>query len=67
MNILRQELAALLKRRPPAQVADEIGVSSQFLGMVHHGKKRPGPKVLEYLGYEEVLIYRRRAGARRRQ
>jgi hypothetical protein len=66
VNILRQELAALLNRRPRSQVAQEIGVSTQFLGMVHDGKKRPGPKVLEYLGIEEQLIYRRLNGIRRR-
>lgn len=66
MNILRQELAALLKSRQRAQVAQEIGVSTQFLGMVHDGKKRPGPKILEYLGFEETLIYRRLERPRRR-
>jgi hypothetical protein len=44
--------------------AAEIGVSAMFLCDIHKRRRGPGPKVLEYLGLEEIIerrvTYRKR-------
>lgn len=60
MNILRRELSARCKGRMKVEVAREVGVSAGFIGAVLRGRKRPGPKVLAYLGLEAYEAYRRR-------
>ena len=42
------------------ELAEAIGVSSQFLGKVLCGDKPPGPKVLDYLGIEKQIVFKRR-------
>ena len=47
-------------------VAAEAGVSAGFITAVLRGRKRPGPKVLAYLGLQAFESYRaRRAGSQR--
>ena len=40
------------------EVAAEAGVSAGFITAVLKGRKRPGPKVLAYLGLEARESYR---------
>jgi hypothetical protein len=40
-------------------VALDIGISESFLSEVVYGRKPPTGKVLAYLGYEAVPMYRR--------
>lgn len=64
-----QKLIAELLRQPRsledhrnqtvAGLAREIGVSAPFLHQVRAGVRRPGPKVLKYLGLEAYEAYRR--------
>lgn len=65
MNLAQRELAARCKGRTHTGVAREIGVSRSFLGRVLKGRKAPGPRVLAWLGLEEVVTYRRARGAPR--
>lgn len=46
------------------EVAREAGVSAGFITAVLRGRKRPGPKVLAYLGLEAYESYRRAPRAR---
>lgn len=46
------------------EVAAEAGVSAGFITAVLRGRKRPGPKVLAYLGLEAYESYRRAPRAR---
>jgi len=64
VNIVQRKLRRTLKERgirrgALAALGREIGVSGQFLGMVLSGRKRPGPKVLGYLGLEARETYHR--------
>jgi len=63
---------ALRERMKPEQTqasfAEQIGVSPQFLCEVLKGTRRPGKRILEYLGYEKHIVYRpivRKGGKRR--
>lgn len=64
MNIAQQKLIELCKGRLKKDVAAEIGVSPAFVGAVLKGRKRPGPKVLKFLGLEAFETYRRVGGRR---
>lgn len=59
MNIARKKLSEMCRGRQKKEVAREIGVSPAFVGAVLRGRKRPGPKVLRYLGLEAYEAYRR--------
>jgi hypothetical protein len=58
MNIVRKRLAAKLLESSATAIGKEIGVSSSFVCAVHSGRKRPGPKVLAFLGLEAFEGYR---------
>lgn len=58
MNLARRKLSAACRGRQKSQVAKEVGVSAGFIGAVLRGRKRPGPKVLEYLFLEAYECYR---------
>ena len=49
----------MLRTTPAYKLADKIGVSPQYLSMVINGKKPIGPKILEFLGYEKSITYRK--------
>ncbi len=38
-----------------AEYAKEIGVSAQYLGDVYHGRRAPGPAILNYLEMEKTF------------
>lgn len=42
------------------QVAEDIGVSASYLSEVIRGSRDPGPKILDALGLEKVVTYRRK-------
>lgn len=39
--------------------ADLNGISKQYVGDVFHGRREPGEKILNALGYEKVVLYQR--------
>jgi hypothetical protein len=59
-NLARRELKKRCRGRLVRDVAQEIGVSRQFLFAVLGGTKLPGPKLLDYLGLERYEAYRRK-------
>ena len=40
-------------------LAEEIGISKSYLCRIIIGVNKPNKKVLKYLGYEEVTMYRK--------
>lgn len=45
-----------------AEMARKMGISPQYLNDVLNEKRGVGDKILEYLGLEKVVTYRRRKG-----
>lgn len=41
-------------------LARQLGVSPAYISDVLNERKEPGPKILDPLGYERVVTYRRR-------
>lgn len=55
-------IAELKKRqgtRSQRALAREIGISPMFLTDILKGRRGPGPKVLAYLGLEEIKVIQR--------
>lgn len=56
-----QQIVDLLKQKQSdgtqAQLAREIGITPQYLHDVFHGRRAPGPKILEYLRIEKRETY----------
>lgn len=48
--------------RSQREVAEQIGVSEQFLSLVLSGKKAPSQKVLSAFGYTKHTLYIKREG-----
>lgn len=42
--------------RTQKEVAEEAGITPQYLGDVLSGKRAPGPSVLNYLGLETAFV-----------
>ena len=62
VELLRQRCAGKAK----SAVAEEMQVSPQYLSDVLAERREPGPKMLDALGLERVVTYRRkRKGADR--
>jgi transcriptional regulator with XRE-family HTH domain len=58
----RDELVKLLQRRvqtagTQAALAKELGITAAYLGDVLNGKRKPGPTVLNALGFRRVITY----------
>jgi len=58
----RDELVELLQRKirhagTQAAVAKELGITAAYLGDVLHGKREPGPTLLDGLGLRRVVTY----------
>ena len=58
----RDELVKLLQRKvqragTQAALAEELGVTAVYLGDVLLGKREPGPKLLNALGFRRVITY----------
>jgi hypothetical protein len=60
MNIVVRELKKRCRGRVVREVAKAAGVSRGFIFKVLAGKKKPGPKLLKYLGLEAYEAYRRK-------
>jgi transcriptional regulator with XRE-family HTH domain len=54
------ELLKLTKVKTQRQVADDLGVSAQYLTDVLKDRRAPGKKILDGLGLERLIIYRKR-------
>lgn len=54
-------LRTALDGRTLQYIAKEVGCSPQHIHAVLKGKKRPGPAVLDYLGLQKYIVYRRKA------
>ena len=50
VELLRDDRGELTKK----QHAEMIGVSAQYLGDVLHGRRSPGPAILDYLKLEKA-------------
>lgn len=48
--------------RPWRELAAEIGCSAAYLSDVINGRRDPGPKILDFLGLERVLVKKRNKG-----
>jgi hypothetical protein len=57
-SLLKERISALEGHRQQT-LAAEIGVSRSFLSDVLNERREPTGKVLEYLGFERVVTYRR--------
>ena len=55
-------LTKRLKTRDQRTLAHELGISESYLCDVLKGRKEPGESILEPLGLERVIRYRRRNG-----
>lgn len=57
-SLIRAKITVLCNRRQKV-LANAIGVSESFLSDVLRGHREPTGKILEYLGYERVVSYRK--------
>lgn len=53
-----QMLNAQLKKSTQRDLAKRIGISPQYLSEILNRGKPPPEKVLDYLGLEEIIVYR---------
>lgn len=58
-SVLKHLYRVIEKEGSLTRTAEKIGVTKAFLSMVLRGRKLPGPKVLDYLGWEKHEIYTR--------
>ncbi len=54
-----QMLKTRIEKSTQVQVALDLGISTQYLGDMLHGRRTVGPKVIKALGLEKRVIYRR--------
>jgi len=59
MNTVQKALREACRAQGFRPVAEAVGVSTDFLYKVIGGSKQPSPKVLTYLGFERLWLYRR--------
>jgi hypothetical protein len=52
-------LKGIIKTRSQKEFAEIIGISPQYLHDVINMRREPGKKILDYLGYEKVVMYKR--------
>ena len=57
---VRRLLERLVGSGSKTAAAERLGVSDQYLGDIIRGKRAPGRKVLQALGLERVVTYRRK-------
>ena len=58
----RDELIELLQRKvqragTQAALAKELGITAAYLGDVLNGKRKPGPTLLNAIGFRRVITY----------
>lgn len=56
---IRAKLKLLTKSMSQAEIARQVGIKPPLISNVIHGKARPSGKLLKWLGYERVTLYRR--------
>lgn len=62
---VRNELRAAVARKGSQKaLAEEIGISPQFLNDMLKGNREVGGKALSYLGFAEITVYYRIGGWR---
>jgi lambda repressor-like predicted transcriptional regulator len=49
--------------RTIAALSRELGVSPAYLSDVLNGNREPGPKIIDALGLERVVTYRKKKGS----
>ena len=54
------ELRRLIESASQVDVAKQLGISPQYLSDVLNNRRQPGKAVLDGLGLERVLTYRRK-------
>ena len=54
------ELRRLIESASQVDVAKQLGISPQYLSDVLNNRRQPGKAVLDGLGVERVLTYRRK-------
>ncbi len=65
VDIVLRELTKRLKTQSLRSLSGDLGCSHGYLSEIMAGDKRPGPKVLEALGFERkvttTVVYKRKA------
>ena len=54
------ELRHLLESRSQVDVAKQLGISTQYLSDILHDRRQLGKKILDGMGLERVVTYRRK-------
>lgn len=57
IEILRKAVAAAGSQ---SAWAERAGITAQYVGDVLRGKRQPGASICEALGFERVVLYRRK-------
>lgn len=57
MTDVVEALRFRLGERPVARLAEELGVTRQYLSDVLAGKREPGPKILAAVGVRKRVVY----------
>lgn len=57
---IRSKLFLLTKSMSQAEIARRVGIKPPLISNVIRSKVRPCGKLLQWLGYERVIIYRRK-------
>ena len=61
-QITQEQVIQLMKRRQgkrtAKELAEELGITPQYLSDIYLGKREPGPSVLDKLGLEKEVLYR---------
>ena len=60
----RQVLKDMCFDRTQASVAQELGITPAYLADILAHRREAGPKVIEALGLEKLVLYRRRNGGK---
>ena len=60
MEIPTLQLKEMLSTATQKDVAAKLGVSQQYLSDVLTGRRAPGKSILDALGLEKVISYRRK-------
>ena len=53
------DLRVDIARHTQSGLADQLGVSAQYLSDVKSGRREIGPGLLKALGYEKIVLYRK--------
>jgi transcriptional regulator with XRE-family HTH domain len=59
INLMRKRLEKMTQ----SELASELGISVSYLSDILNDRRDPGPRVLEALGVEKVVSYRKKSRA----